>query len=112
MAGSMRQRGENSWLLSAYLGWDPAAKKRRYVTKTVHGCKRQAEKALADLVSQTHKESHASAMLDAKTMTIGRVLSSWLDARLKVLSPATGSAPRSWRSSKRTRPADRVPRAC
>ena len=46
MAGSIRQRGDHSWLLTAYVGWDAAAKKRRYVTETVHGTKREAERAL------------------------------------------------------------------
>ena len=83
----MRQRGENSWLLTAYVGWDAAAKKRRYVTKTVHGGKRQAEKALADFVSEVNKQQHAA--VESGTITVKQVLDQWLKARRQVLSPST-----------------------
>ncbi len=89
MAGSMRQRGENSWLLTAYVGWDATAKKRRYVTMTVHGGKRQAEKALADFVSEVNKQQHAAAAVESGTLTVKQVLDQWLEARRQVLSPST-----------------------
>ena len=89
MAGSMRQRGENSRLLTAYVGWDAAAKTRRYVTKTVHGGKRQANKALADFVSEVNKQQHAAAAAESGAITVKQVLDQWLEARRQVLSPST-----------------------
>jgi len=59
--------------VTAYVGWDAAAKKRRYVTKTVHGGKRQAEKALADFVSEVNKQQHAAAAAVVESATIGKL---------------------------------------
>ncbi len=89
MSGSMRQRGESSWLLTAYVGWDATAKKRRYMTKTVHGGKRQAEKALADFVSEVNKQQHAAAAVESGALSVKEVLDRWLEARRKVLSAST-----------------------
>lgn len=85
----MRQRGGDSWLLSAYVGWDNTAKRHRYVTKTVHGTKREASKALAEFVAEANKQVQASAALAERGLTVGQVLDRWLTARRSVLSPAT-----------------------
>jgi integrase len=88
MAGSMRQRGD-SWLLTAYAGWDPNAKKRRYVTKTVRCTKREAGKALAEFVSEVNKQQRPSVSLPSPDHTVLWVLERWLEARRGVLSPST-----------------------
>ena len=89
MAGSMRQRGE-SWLLTAYAGWDAKAKKRRYITKTFRGTKREAAKALADLVSEVNRQQRvADATSDGKDQSVLRILNQWLDSRRAVFSPST-----------------------
>jgi len=46
----MRQRGSGSWELRVYAGTDPETRTRRYLTRTVHGTRRAAERALAELV--------------------------------------------------------------
>lgn len=89
MAGSMRRRGESSWLLTTYVGWDPISKKRRYVTRTVHGTKRQAEKSLADFVSEMNKQQRAAAAVESASLSVKAVLDQWLQARRQVLSPST-----------------------
>ena len=50
MAGSMRQRGRGTRELRVYLGLDRDNRRRRYATRTVHGTRRAATAALADLV--------------------------------------------------------------
>ncbi len=89
MAGSMRQRGDNAWLLTAYVGWDGHAKKRRYATKTFHGTKREAERALADFVSEVNKQREALVAAASNRLTVAGVLHQWLEARQPVLSPST-----------------------
>lgn len=51
MAGSMRQRGTESWELRVHVGRDPETGKKQYATKTVRGSRREAERALARLVA-------------------------------------------------------------
>jgi hypothetical protein len=75
--------------VTAYVGWDAAAKKRRYVTKTVHGGKRQAEKALADFVTEVNKQQHAAAAVESGAITVKQVLDQWLEA-----APANLGIPR------------------
>ncbi len=48
----MRQRGRDSWELRVYQGVDPASGRQRWLTKTVHGGRRHAERQLADLVAE------------------------------------------------------------
>jgi hypothetical protein len=55
MAGSMRQRGRGSWELRVYLGLDPDTRIRRYATRTVHGTRRAATAALAELVEDAER---------------------------------------------------------
>lgn len=46
MAGSVRQRGKQSWEIRAFAGKDAETGKKRYVTRTVRGDRREAEVAL------------------------------------------------------------------
>ena len=36
MAGSIRQRGKQSWEVRAFVGKDPVTGKKQYATKTLH----------------------------------------------------------------------------
>src|SRR4051794_19616778 len=83
MRGSMRQRSEGSWELRVFTGVDPLTGRRRYVTKTVKGGKRAAERELAALVSA--RESAAPTA----SMTVGEVLERWFDHAKGSLSPST-----------------------
>jgi hypothetical protein len=51
MVGSMRQRGRGTWELRVYIGVDPDTRQRRYATRTVHGTRRAATVAMAELVA-------------------------------------------------------------
>ena len=42
MTGSLRQRGTNSWELRVYAGVDPDTGRKRFVTRTVRGSRREA----------------------------------------------------------------------
>ena len=57
-AGQIRRRGDRKWLVSVFLGRD-AVGKRRYKSKTVHGTKKAAERALRDF--QEKREDHWAA---------------------------------------------------
>src|SRR6202042_2976251 len=52
MAGSMRQRGKDSWQLRVHAGRDPSTGRKRYVERTFRGTKRDASKALAAMVAE------------------------------------------------------------
>lgn len=82
MAGSMRQRGRGSWELRVYLGLNPDTRQRRYATRTVHGTRRAATAALAELVETT-----AYARLRAGT--VGELLERWMSAAAPAWSAST-----------------------
>ena len=48
MAGSLRQRGPDSWELRVYVGTDPETHQRRYATRTIRGTRRAATRAPAE----------------------------------------------------------------
>ena len=85
MAGSMRQRGETSWHLRAYLGRDPITGRKRYVERTFHGNKRDASKALARLVSEAGKLTPRAS----KTGTMETLLRQWYEHASTSWSPKT-----------------------
>ncbi len=87
MAGYIKQRGKNSWLLTVYVGYDGKAKKRRYANKTVHGGRRDAERQLAAFVTDVSKNRTAAAAADP--VTVSEVLDRWLKWRTPRLSPST-----------------------
>jgi len=67
----MRQRG-GSWQLIVHAGRDPVTGKKRYVSRTVKGTKREAQRALAALVTQTGHGVPA----DTAT-TVSQLLDAW-----------------------------------
>jgi len=48
----MRQRGRDACELRVYQGIDPDTGRRRYVTRTVHGTRQEAQHALDDIVAE------------------------------------------------------------
>lgn len=85
MAGSLRARGDGSWQLRVHLGRDPETRRKRYLERTFHGTKRQAEKALAGLVAEAETMSPAFG----RQHTVERLLSEWLEHAGPSLSPLT-----------------------
>jgi len=85
MSGSLRQRGERSWQLRVHAGRDSITGRKRYVEKTFHGTRRQAERALAALVTET--DSYVPR--NNKEATLGRLLNEWLENMTPSFSPRT-----------------------
>ncbi len=85
MAGSIRQRGEDSWHLRVYLGRDSITGRKRYVERTFHGNKRDASKALARLVSEAEKLTPRPS----KTGTMEVLLRQWVEHASTSWSPKT-----------------------
>jgi len=67
-----------------YLGLDTKTKKKQYITRTVHGTKRQAEEILNELLVEAGHGSHA--IVDG---TVGDLAQRWLALASPSLSPTT-----------------------
>ena len=85
MAGSLRQRGEDTWQLRVHVGTDPLSGRKRYVSRTFHGTKRQAGRALAELVAETG----GFVPRQDRESTFARLLEEWLEHTAPSLSPKT-----------------------
>lgn len=83
MIGHIRQRG-NSWELRAYAGTDPVSGKKKYITRTVQGTRKEAETALARLLVEVTGGAHAAA--DA---TVADLVLRWFELAKPELSPST-----------------------
>ena len=59
MRGHLEQRGEDSWRLKVYVGLDGG--RRRYLTKTIRGTKRAAEKQLNLMLVEAASSQHPTA---------------------------------------------------
>ncbi len=83
MKGLIRQRGA-SWELRVYLGHDPLTGKKRYVTRTVRGGKREAQTALAEMVTEAER-----GLTVRTTATVGELLEAWFEFATPDFSPKT-----------------------
>ena len=76
------QWGRGTWELRVYLGLDPDTGRRRYATRTVHGTRRAATAALAELV-----EDGEYCRVGAGT--VGELLERWMTAAAPAWSAST-----------------------
>ena len=83
MKGFMRQRG-SAWDLRVYLGKDPVSGKQRYVTKTVRGGKREAQRVLNAMVVDAER-----GLIARTNTTVGELLDAWLELATPDFSPKT-----------------------
>jgi integrase len=83
MAGSIRQRGKQSWEIRAFAGKDAETGKKRYVTRTVRGERREAEVALGRLLAEIDDGQHA-----VRAGTVGELCERWYSHAAPDLSPA------------------------
>lgn len=60
MRGTIQQQGATSWRIRAYVGRDSTGKKR-YVSRTVHGTRRDAEKELSRLLVEVDEGRHVAS---------------------------------------------------
>jgi hypothetical protein len=72
--GSLRKRG-NSWELRAYAGTDPETGKRHWVSATVKGSRRAAQRELVELVSRVDYPRRMTSQA-----TVAKLLTDWFDA--------------------------------
>jgi hypothetical protein len=72
MQGFLRQRG-SSWELRVYLGRDAVTGRKRLISRTFKGGKRDAQRALAALVAEADRGALART-----TATVGELLEEWL----------------------------------
>jgi integrase len=92
MAGSMRQRGKDSWQLRVHAGRDPLNGRKRYVERTFRGTKREASKALAALIVEADRLAPRAT---AKG-TFEELLRAWLEHATPSFSPRTVSTTRGY----------------
>ena len=84
MRGHLEARGKGIWRAKAFVGYDKEKKRRMYVTRTIHGTKRQAE----DIMRQLLVEIGAGA--DTTTEgTVAELVKKWLEITSDSLSPTT-----------------------
>jgi integrase len=85
MAGSIRQRGKQSWEVRAFVGKDPVTGKKQYATKTIRGEKRDAEIALGRMLGEIEDGQYA-----VRAGTVGELCEKWFAQAEPDLSPSTG----------------------
>ena len=70
----MRERSKGRWQLRVFEGTDPLTGQKHYRTKNVEGTKRDAQRALAALVTEVDKGTVAPA-----AKTVSALLAAWLE---------------------------------
>ncbi|HYX44901.1 MAG TPA: tyrosine-type recombinase/integrase, partial [Acidimicrobiales bacterium] len=83
MAGSIRQRGKQSWEIRAFAGKDAESGKKRYVARTIRGDRREAEVTLGRLLAEIEDGQHA-----VRAGTVGDLCERWYSHASPDLSPA------------------------
>ncbi|MFZ0058690.1 MAG: tyrosine-type recombinase/integrase [Acidimicrobiales bacterium] len=84
MTGTMRERSPGHWQLRAFVGRDPMTRRKRQVQRTFHGTKRDAEKALAALVTDV-----SQGRVDNTRATVGQLLDAWVEHIKPIRHPKT-----------------------
>jgi integrase len=80
--GHLEARGSGTWRAKVFLGQD-ANGRQRYLTRTIHGTKREADAQLRQLILEAglaHETSHA---------TLNDLAAKWLELASETLSPST-----------------------
>lgn len=80
--GSIRQRGK-AWELRAYGGTDPTTGRERRVSRTFHGTRTEANRALTSLLAELDAGGHRGPT----GATFGDLLSEWRDLKVRSWSP-------------------------
>ncbi len=85
MRGNIRRRSNGSWTIQVYAGKDPETARKRYVSRTVRGSKKDAEAALATLI----QAQETGLDLSAARLTVSAFLDRWLDVWKDRVKPRT-----------------------
>lgn len=84
MRGHVTKRGD-TWRVHVFLGLDDQTGKKRYLTRTVRGTKREAETVCAQLVSEAARGEHG----ETAAGTMADLLDRWLEHLAQDASPST-----------------------
>src|SRR5687768_11096898 len=84
--GQLIPRGARTWLVRVFAGRDGAGK-RRYLNATIHGTKKEAQRALVAML----RRRDTGALGETTRQTLG----AWLDEWLALVKPRVG--PRTYR---------------
>lgn len=82
MRGSMRRRGD-AWQLRVYAGRGAVTGRKRWITRTVRGGKRQAERELSAMVLAVERDEVGTEA------TVGALLARWFEHASPDWSPRT-----------------------
>ncbi len=74
MAGQIKKRNENTWLVRIFLGRD-ATGKRKYFNKTIHGTKKDAQKYLTAKL----REKDLGVFIEPSSISLSDYLDKWLE---------------------------------
>jgi hypothetical protein len=83
MRGHIRERGD-AWEIRVYSGTDPVTGRKKYVTRTVRGSRREADLALARLVVEV-----TGGVRVAQDATVSDLVLRWFELARPELSPST-----------------------
>jgi integrase len=76
MKGNIRSRCRDNWQVRVSLGPDPETGRYRYTTRWVHGTKRDAQRAVAELVTEVERGGHRE---NRTRYTVSELLDQWID---------------------------------
>jgi integrase len=82
--GHLEARGKNTWRAKVFLGRDVITGQRQYLTRTVHGTKREAEAVLNELLVEVDQGAHVGA-----AGTVADLWTRWIELNEDRLSPTT-----------------------
>jgi integrase len=77
--GQIVGRGRHRWLVRVFLGRDRETRRRRYLSRTVHGPVRQAQTYLNKVL----RERDLGRRVEGVTVTLGEFLDRWLETAAK-----------------------------
>jgi integrase len=83
--GNIRRRANGSWTIQVYAGRDSETGRKRYVSRTVRGSKKDAEVALASLI----RAQETGLDLSAARLTVSAFLDRWLEVSEERVKPRT-----------------------
>ena len=75
MAGQIIKRGDKTWIVRIFMGRDEKGK-RRYLNKTIHGTKKDADKYL----NSTLTTISTGTFVESSSLTLNAYLDKWLEA--------------------------------
>jgi integrase len=84
MRGHLQHRGGTTWRVKVYLGRSADGRKR-YLERTVHGSRREAEREMFRLVVEVDEGRHAVAA----PLTVDALIDRWLEVKRTSVAPRT-----------------------